>query len=123
MIALKELILKELREEIIEEVQKKDRRWIIHCFAISKNGNGQCRKIKDCSILIKFLLSSRFIMEDVITLRQTLQPNDWMIKVDLKNQCALAQNTHRWSSTRLYVLLSNQSERRLGQDAMLTAKI
>ncbi|KAA6372855.1 MAG: hypothetical protein EZS28_031619, partial [Streblomastix strix] len=85
MIALEELILKELREEIIEEVQKKDLRWINPCFAIPKSEKGQWRKITDCSILNKFLLSSHFIMEDITTLRQTLQPNDWMIKVDLES--------------------------------------
>ncbi|KAA6368819.1 MAG: putative reverse transcriptase, partial [Streblomastix strix] len=85
VIALEELILKELREEIIEEVQKKDLRWINPCFAIPKSENGQWRKITDCSILNKFLLSSHFIIEDITTLRQTLQPNDWMIKVDLES--------------------------------------
>ncbi|KAA6387413.1 MAG: hypothetical protein EZS28_017061 [Streblomastix strix] len=83
MNAQEELERKELRKEITEEVQKKDLRWINLCFAILKSDKGQQRKITDCPILNKFLLSSHFIIEDITTLRQTLKRNDWMIKVDL----------------------------------------
>jgi hypothetical protein len=51
MIALNQLIQKELEEDIIEEVEEKDLKWINPCFAIPKPGKNKWRKITDCSIL------------------------------------------------------------------------
>jgi hypothetical protein len=85
MIALDQLINKELEEKIVVEVQEKELSWINPCFAIPKPGTNKWRKTTDCSILNKFLLSSHFIMEDINTLRELMLEGDWMFKIDLES--------------------------------------
>ncbi|KAA6380431.1 MAG: putative reverse transcriptase [Streblomastix strix] len=62
----------------------KELSWIIPCFVIPKPGSNKWRKITDCLILNKFLLSSHFIMEDINTLRELMLKGDQVFKIDLE---------------------------------------
>ncbi|KAA6392570.1 MAG: putative reverse transcriptase, partial [Streblomastix strix] len=83
--ALGLLTQKELQEEIVEEVSLNQPKWINPCFAIPKKDQGKQRKITDCSLLNKHLQSIHFIMEDIQSLQQLLQPKDFMVKIDLES--------------------------------------
>ncbi|KAA6387988.1 MAG: hypothetical protein EZS28_016485 [Streblomastix strix] len=82
--ALGLLTQKQLHEEIVEEVSLNQLKWINPSFAIPKKDQGKWRKIKDCSLLNKHLQSTHFIMEDIQSLQQLLQPRDFMVKIDLE---------------------------------------
>ncbi|KAA6375158.1 MAG: putative reverse transcriptase, partial [Streblomastix strix] len=83
--ALSSLIETELLEEIIEEVNGRDFRWINPIFGKYKKEQKKSRKITDCSIQNKCLISDQFQIEDVHTLSEMNRPGDWTIKIDLES--------------------------------------
>jgi hypothetical protein len=85
MTVLESIINKELEDNIIKIVKKKELKWINPIFAIPKKGKGKWRKIMDCSSLNQHLCCNHFKMEDIHTLRELIKPNDWAIKIDLES--------------------------------------
>ncbi|KAA6401466.1 MAG: hypothetical protein EZS28_003000 [Streblomastix strix] len=83
--ALSLLVQQELKEQIIEEVQLKDLKWINPCIAIPKQEKGKWHKITDCRILNSQLCTKHFVMEDMHTLTEMLKYEDWMLKIDLES--------------------------------------
>ncbi|KAA6385362.1 MAG: hypothetical protein EZS28_019110 [Streblomastix strix] len=83
--ALSNLLEKELREEIIDEVNQRDLSWINPIFYKYRKEKKKRRKITDCLNLNKSLISDHFQMEDVHTLREMIRPGDRTIQIDLES--------------------------------------
>ncbi|KAA6392726.1 MAG: hypothetical protein EZS28_011744 [Streblomastix strix] len=83
--ALSNILETELREEIIDEVNERDLSWINPIFRKYKKEKKKRRKITDCQMLNKSLISDHFQMEDVHTLLEMIRPGDWTIKIDLES--------------------------------------
>ncbi|KAA6364619.1 MAG: hypothetical protein EZS28_039854, partial [Streblomastix strix] len=84
-VALSSIIQQELKEQVIEEVQMQDLKWINACFAILKQEKGKWRKITDCRILNSQLCSKYFVLEDMQILREILKLEDWILQIDIES--------------------------------------
>ncbi|KAA6395825.1 MAG: putative Transposon Ty3-I Gag-Pol polyprotein [Streblomastix strix] len=80
---LEQLITKDLSQKVIKVVNEKDTKRFNPIFTVPKGKSGKWRRIMDCSLLNEHLNSDHFKMEDIRTLREVAQQQNWAIKIDL----------------------------------------
>jgi ribonuclease HI len=72
----------ELQEDIIVRVQAQECKWLSPTFLVPKKG-GEWRKILDCRLLNKYIKKVKFQMEDIRTVVQLLEQDQWTVSVDI----------------------------------------
>ena len=96
----KELIEKEIKEleekGAIKQVSQVQNQFLSNLFLVKKKDGGN-RPVINLKNLNGFVDHQRFKMEDISTLKDLIQPNDWMIKLDLKDAyfCVPIHKDHR----------------------------
>jgi len=73
-----------LKEEVIREVEEREVKFFSKMFAIPKP-DGTNRVILDLRMLNKSLVSKKFKMENIQTVKELMTKECWFIKIDLKS--------------------------------------
>lgn len=72
-----------LNSQIIERSPDQDSRFLSSLFAIQEQT--KIRPVLDCKMVNQYIQCQHFKMEGVPALREIIQPNDWICKLDLKD--------------------------------------
>lgn len=72
-----------LHKQAIEEIPAEEMKFQSYLFPLRQHG--KVRAVLDCSQLNRYIQYSHFKMEGPPQLRYMIRPNDWMVKVDLKD--------------------------------------
>jgi hypothetical protein len=90
-----------LKSDIIEISPDQDSRFLSNLFAIQEQM--KLRPILDCQKINQFMQVQHFKMEGVPALREIIQPQDWICKMDLKDAYVVVpihQDSRRYLSFR-----------------------
>ena len=94
------LILEEVKELLqkgeVSVVTSPRTGFYSNLFLVSKKDGGQ-RSVINLKSLNQFVRTQHFNIEGIYTLNEIVRPNDWMVKVDLKDAffTTLIHNTHK----------------------------